>query len=153
MHRVQRIPPGETRRHTCTVTVAVLDGRHAERVVLDPDDVRIECYRAPGPGGQHRNTTDSAVRLTHEPTGIVVCAAQSRSQHTNRTTAWAELQRRLECHAVHRASRDLQRARSAQIGRGERPEVTWTWNDQRGQVTHHPTGRRWRWRDLTRGRF
>lgn len=150
---MQRIPPGESRRHTSTVTVAVLDEHTAATVDVDPTEVRVECYRDSGPGGQHRNKTDSAVRLTHLPSGTVVCATASRSQHANRAAAWVELRRRLEHHAAQAAAQRTQHARNTQIGGGERPEVTWTWNDQRGQVTHHPTRRRWRWKDLSKGRW
>ena len=152
---MQRIPPGDTRRHTSTVTVAVLDSDTPStgELELDPSEVRVEVYRDSGPGGQHRNTSDTAVRLTHLPSGVVVCATESRSQGANRAAAWVELRRRLEHAARDEHARQRNGERVAQIGSGDRAEVTWTWNDQRGQVTHHPTGRRWRWKDLTKGRW
>jgi peptide chain release factor 1 len=154
VHRVQRIPPGDTRRHTSTVTVAVLDEDSPDcEIDVDSSEVRVECYRDSGPGGQHRNTSDSAVRLTHLPTGVVVCATESRSQGANRAAAWVELRRRLAVAAADAAAQQRNGERVAQIGSGDRAEVTWTWNDQRGQVTHHPTRRRWRWKDLSRGRW
>lgn len=151
---MQRVPPGDTRRHTSIVTVAVLDSHEEPASVdLDPSEVRVEVYRDSGPGGQHRNTSDTAVRLTHLPTGVVVCATESRSQGANRAAAWAELTRRLKHAARDEQVRHRNGDRVAQIGSGDRAEVTWTWNDQRGQVTHHPSRRRWRWKDLSKGRW
>lgn len=151
-HRVQRIPKGAAARHTSTVTVAVLDDGAAPEVELDPADLVEDVFRASGPGGQHRNTSDTAVRLVHVPTGTTVVCAEGRSQWHNRRQARAELVRRLS--AAHAQSERSARndERRDQFAVGDRPSRTWTWNEQRNSATHHPTGRTWRITDLRRGR-
>lgn len=154
VHRIQRIPRNDgTRRHTSTVTVAVLDHPAAAPTVdIDHRDLRIEPFQASGPGGQHRNRTLSAVRVTHTPSGTVVTCADERHQHQNRRKAIAELRRRLTDQAVDAAASERNAARTDQISTGERPARTWQWNHQRGIATHEPSGRRWRIEDLRRGR-
>lgn len=154
-HRVQRIPAnGGGRRHTSTATVAVLDDPDGTpAAVLDEGDVTVETFRASGPGGQHRNKTDSAVRAVHEPTGIVVTAAGDRSQHRNRAAALAELERRLAGDAEEQGRERRNGERRRQVVTGERPVKQFTHNAQRGEVVCHDTGRRWRLQDFQKGRL
>jgi peptide chain release factor 1 len=124
----------------------------------DPDgvadsDVRVDTYRASGPGGQHRNTSDSAVRVTHLPTGVVVCATESRSQRTNRAAALAELRRRLAARDSRLRTAERAAVRNTQTGGPERVEVAWTWNEQRGTVTEHAANAVHRMKNMTRGRW
>lgn len=124
-----------------TVTVAVLPEPASVDLRLDPRDVKVETYRAPGPGGQHRNTTDSAVRVTHLPTGIVACAA-AKSQHRNRELAMSSLRARLAERL--RSDRDAKANgdRRAQVGSGMRADKVRTVAEQRGRVENHVNGRR-----------
>ena len=135
-HRVQRVPNNEKRgrRHSSLVTVVALDGRATSRAVVNPADVRTDTYRDSGPGGQHRNTTDSAVRLTHLPTGVVVTATEDRSQHVNRQRAW----QRLEAALVARSAADTHAEQNAvrQAAHGE--YRSWTWCAWRDEVTGPP---------------
>ncbi len=150
-HRVQRIPRnGGGRRHTSTATIAVLDATVATDIVLDPDDIVATTYRGSGPGGQHRNVTDSAVRLHHLPSGIVVCSEGERSQYMNRQTAETELRARLTATAETEAAAGRNADRRTQV-RSERSAKMFTHNEQRDEVTG--MGRRWRWKDFYRGRF
>lgn len=152
-HRVQRVPEGATRRHTSTVTVAVLDADRPQAPPLDLAEVDVQVYRGTGPGGQHRNTSDSCVRATHRPTGIVVHATESRSQGVNRQAALAELARRVADR--HRAAVEAVRAddRAGQIGDGGRGGFDWNWCAWRDEVVHAASGRRWRMAATLRGRF
>ena len=151
-HRVQRVPDGENRRHTSTVTVAVLDADRRPPPPLAPGDIDEQVYRGSGPGGQHRNTSDSCVRVTHRPTGIVVHATASRSQWQNRQAALAELASRV--HAVENTERTAQVAaeRSGQIGDGGRGGFDWNWCAWRDEVVG-PGGRRLRYTAALKGRF
>lgn len=151
-HRVQRVPDGATRRHTSTVTVAVLDADRPPPPPLDPADIDEQVYRGSGPGGQHRNTSDSCVRATHRPTGIVVHATESRSQWVNRQAAHAELASRVR-DAENAALLDrVAVERAGQIGDGGRGGFDWNWCAWRDEVTG-PSGRRWRMAAALKGRF
>jgi ribosome-associated protein len=131
-HCVQRVPATEKngRRHTSEVVVVVLtEQQGVGSVRVDRDEVRVDVYRDSGPGGQHRNKVETAVRLTHLPTGIVVTAADSRSQHENRRVAWQRLQAAVDARDTQRrhAERNAERAGEFTGGRS----FTWTaWRDQ-----------------------
>jgi peptide chain release factor 1 len=140
---------GAGARHTSFVQVNIIDARAAVSVSVDPDDLKWATYRGSGAGGQHRNKTDSAVRVTHRPTGIVVCSEQERSQHQNRAVALTELERRLRERIEHDAGKRLNAARQAQASGSK----AWTWNEQRSEVIEHATGKRSRWKDAERGKF
>ena len=139
VHRVQRVPATETqgRIHTSTATVAVLPEAEESDVELDMNEVRIDVMRASGPGGQGVNTTDSAVRVVHEPTGIIITIQDSRSQIKNREKALAILRSRLL--EMKRAEEEaaLRTSRLAQIGTGERSEKIRTYNFPQSRVTDH----------------
>ncbi|MEZ6185837.1 MAG: peptide chain release factor-like protein [Planctomycetota bacterium] len=151
-HRWQRVPPTERRGrvHSSTVTVAVLREPRPHEVRLDPADLKFERYRASGPGGQHRNTTDSAVRVTHLPTGLQA-TAETKSQHRNRELALAVLRARVQAEQerTQRVQRD--HARKTQVGTGMRADKVRTVAEQRGRVENHLNGRRIALRSYLRG--
>lgn len=142
VHRVQRVPETESggRVHTSTATVAVLPKAEPQDVVINPDDLKIDRYRASGAGGQHINKTSSAVRITHIPTGIVVACQDRRSQFQNRDRAMEILQSRLweMTRSSEKNAEDSERR--AQVGTGDRSERIRTYNYHQGRVTDHRIG-------------
>ncbi len=139
-HRVQRVPETEAqgRVHTSAVTVAVLlEPGEEDKIVLDERELKIDTYRASGAGGQHVNTTDSAVRITHLPTGTVVYCQEERSQHKNKDKAMRLLTAKIGEEKARKAAEEMSSLRSSQVGTGDRSERIRTYNFPQNRVTDH----------------
>lgn len=154
-HRWQRVPPNEKRGrvHTSTVTVAVLMEPTAKQLVINPGDLDWAFSRGSGAGGQNRNKTESAVDLTHRPTGVVVHCESERSQTQNKANALSLLRSRLWETMQQQEHDKRAKDRKAQIGTGQRGDKSWTIRVQDDMATHHASGQKFRLREYLSGAY
>ena len=151
VHRVQRIPKTEKsgRIHTSAASVAVLQGsQEPGQINLKEQDLKIEAFRGSGPGGQHRNVTDSAIRITHLPTNIAVSCQDEKSQHKNKAKAMSVLKYRLQAQAKAIYNQEISQERKEQIGTADRSEKIRTYNFPQNRITDHRINKSWQ--DLER---